>query len=154
MKKTPVLILRMNNMKIKIQRIALKETYTIGKLLIDGNYFCDTLEDKVRDLNKDGDLDDAGEGKIYGETAIPYGTYKMVLGYSPKFKRVLPRILGVKHFEGILIHPGNTAKDSHGCILVGVNNAVGRVNNSRLTFDKLYKILEESKQKEFTIEIT
>lgn len=140
-------------MKLKLQRIALKETYTIGKLYIDGEYFCDTLEDKVRDLNKDGDLEDPGEGKIYGETAIPYGTYKMVLGYSPKFKRFLPRIQGVKHFEGILIHPGNTAADSHGCILVGINNVVGRVNNSRATFDKLYEILEESKQKEFTIQI-
>lgn len=135
-----------------LRRIALKETYTIGKLYVDGVYFCDTLEDKVRDYNKDGDLLDKDEQKVYGETAIPYGMYKIILNYSPRFKKILPRLLDVRHFEGILIHPGNTAKDTHGCILVGKNNQVGRVNESKLTFDRLFAVLKQAT--EIFIEIT
>jgi hypothetical protein len=74
--------------------------------------FCDTIEDKVRDLNQDGDLLDEGEEKVFGETAIPYGKYAMELSMSPKFKRLLPMILDVKHFTGIRIHKGRTAKHS------------------------------------------
>lgn len=117
-------------MKITVQRRFRAETYTIGKMFIDGNYFCDTLEDKDRDINHDGDLNDAGEGKVYSETAIPYGRYKVILNMSPKFGRLLPRLLDVPHFDGILIHRGNTDKDSAGCILVGENKVVGRVINS------------------------
>ena len=140
-------------MKFTLKRIALRDTYTIGKLYIDGVYFCDTLEDKVRDYNKDGDLLDKGEIKIFGETAIPYGTYKMKLSYSPKFKRMLPRLFNVPHFEGILIHRGNMAKDSHGCILVGKNTEVGKVTSSTIWEKKLIEVIEESKLKEFEIEI-
>lgn len=135
-----------------LKRIALRETYTIGKLYVDGVYFCDTLEDKVRDYNKDGDLLDEDEQKVFGETAIPYGMYKVILNYSPRFKKILPRLLDVRHFEGILIHPGNTAKDTHGCILVGKNNQVGRVNESKVTFDRLFAVLKQAT--EIFIEIT
>ena len=135
-----------------LKRIALRETYTIGKLYVDGVYFCDTLEDKVRDYNKDGDLLDEYEQKVFGETAIPYGMYKVILNYSPRFKKILPRLLDVRHFEGILIHPGNTAKDTHGCILVGKNNQVGRVNESKVTFDRLFAVLKQAT--EIFIEIT
>lgn len=117
-------------MKLTIKRRFLGSKYTIGSMFIDGAYFCDTLEDVTRDLNKDGDLDDVGEGKIYGETSIPYGTYDVVVNVSPKFKRELPRLLNVKHFDGVLIHRGNTDKDTAGCILVGENKEVGRVINS------------------------
>lgn len=144
----------MNTFELKLKRVALKETYTIGKLYVDGVYFSDTMEDKVRDTNKDGDLEDAGETKIYGETAIPYGRYKVILNLSPRFRRILPRLMGVKHFDGILIHPGNTAKDTHGCILVGVNNQVGRVNNSKETFDRLFELLQQANEQGKTIYIT
>ena len=87
-------------MKLLLKRIALRDTYTIGKIYIDGEYFCDTLEDKVRDLNKNG-VFDGDEKKVYGETAIPYGTYKVILSYSPKFKRILPELLDVPCFTGI-----------------------------------------------------
>ncbi len=117
-------------MKLLLKRRFLGDAYTIGTLFIDEARFSDTLEDAVRDLNKDGDLNDAGEGKVYGETAIPYGTYDVVVNRSPKFGRDLPRLLNVPHFEGILIHRGNTAKDSAGCILVGENKAKGKVLNS------------------------
>ena len=131
-------------MKIEVKRTALKDTYTIGKMSIDGVYVADTLEDKVRDLNKDGDLDDAGETKVYGETAIPYGTYKVVLSYSNRFKRVLPEILGVKGFEGIRIHSGSASKDTSGCILVGINSIKGGLTNSKMMYNKLFAILNKA----------
>lgn len=117
-------------MKIEVKRRYLGSEYTIGSMYINGEYFCDTLEDKVRDLNKDGDLNDKGEGKVYAQTAIPYGEYEIVVKHSPKFDRILPRLLNVPHFEGILIHRGNTAKDSAGCILIGENRIKGKVVNS------------------------
>lgn len=135
-------------MKLRLKRIFLGEEYTIGKLYIDEKYFCDTLEDTVRDLNKDGDLNDIGEKKIYGKTAIPYGEYKLVYSWSPRFKRNLPRLLNVKHFEGILIHSGNTHKDTEGCILVGENKVKGQVINSRIVLEKLVSRLRKETKKE------
>jgi hypothetical protein len=88
-------------MNLLLKRTALRDTYTIGKLYVDGQYWCDTLEDRVRDLTR--------EKKVPGETAIPAGTYDVVVNVSPKFKRLLPRLLRVPHFEGILIHRGNYA---------------------------------------------
>lgn len=133
-------------MKLLLKRIALRETYTIGKLYVDNHLFCDTCEDKVRDIER--------EGKVYGKTAIPYGTYKVTLKVqSPKFsqrasydwcKGYLPRLLNVPHFDGILIHAGNTAEDSAGCILVGENKVVGKVINSMATLKRLYGILKEA----------
>ena len=117
-------------MKLLLHRRYLGADYTIGSLSINGVYLCDTIEDKVRDTNKDGDLLDEGEQKVFGETAIPYGTYEIELSVSPKFKRLLPLVLDVKHFTGIRIHRGNTAKDSHGCILPGENKIKGKVINS------------------------
>lgn len=100
-----------------------RDTYTtkttIGKLYVNDLFICDTLEDVCRDLNKDGDLSDSGESKIYGETAIPSGIYKMIINMSPRFKKLLPRLQGVIGYDGVLIHSGNSAKDSSGCILVG-----------------------------------
>lgn len=117
-------------MKLRLKRRYLGEEYTIGSLFINEEYFCDTMEDRVRDYNKDGDLLDAGETKVFGETAIPYGLYKVRLTMSPKFKRLLPLLLHVPHFEGIRIHRGNTAGDSHGCILPGENKQKGKVLHS------------------------
>lgn len=144
-------------MELLLKRIALKDTYTIGKLYVNGIYFCDTIEDKVRDLNKDGDLNDVGEGKIPSLTAIPYGKYEITLKVqSPKYslktnynwcKGYLPRLINVPHFEGILIHAGNTAKDSAGCILIGENKVKGKVINSMVTLKKLYPILKEASDK-------
>ena len=128
-------------MKLLLKRIALRDTYTIGKIYIVGEYFCDTLEDKVRDLNKNG-VFDGDEKKVYGETAIPYGTYKVILSYSPKFKRILPELLDVPCFTGIRIHRGNTEKDTAGCLLVGENKVRGKVLNSTYWEKKLIEKLE------------
>ena len=134
-------------MKLKVERLWPKQSYTVGRLYVNGEFFCNTLEDVVRDLPK--------EQKVYGQTAIPPGTYKVVYNYSPKFKRHLPRLLDVPYFEGILIHSGNTAADSAGCILVGSNSAVGRLSNSRATSDRLNALIEEAQDKgeDITIEI-
>lgn len=137
-------------MKLLLKRIALLPNYTIGKLYIDDKYYCDTLEDTVRDLNKNGTFDN-GESKIYSKTAIPYGTYHIVVNHSPKFKRLLPRLLDVPQFDGILIHRGNTPADTAGCILVGENREKGKVLNSTPYEIKLVELLKN--EKNITIEI-
>lgn len=139
-------------MKLVLERRFLGESYTIGSLSIDGKKFCDTLEDRVRDLNKSG-VFDGDEKKVYGETAIPYGTYDVVVDYSPKFKRELPRLQNVRHFEGILIHRGNTAEDSAGCILVGENKVKGKVINSTPYEKELVRILKEAQDRKEPITI-
>lgn len=141
-------------MKLKLERKYLGNSYTIGKLYIDGKYFSDTLEDKNRDINKNGVFDN-GESKTYGETCIPYGTYKVILNHSPKFKRELPRLLDVPHFDGILIHRGNTPEDTLGCILVGENKVKGKVINSTQYEVKLVSLMKEAinRGEQITIEI-
>lgn len=134
-------------MKLRVERLWKKPAYTVGRLFVDGKFFCNTLEDTVRDLSN--------EKKVYGKTAIPYGEYKVVYNWSPKFGRNLPRLLNVPTFEGILIHPGNTADDSAGCILVGRNTEVGRLTESRYTSDKLNVLIEDAQRRgeSITIEI-
>lgn len=116
-------------MKMLLKRRFLGDNYTIGTLFINGERFCDTLEDKNRDVNRNGKFD-GKEKKVQGETCIPFGTYKVTLNLSPRFKRPLPRLLDVPNFEGVLIHRGNTVKDTQGCILVGENKVKGKVINS------------------------
>lgn len=134
-------------MKLKVKRRFLKSGYTIGRMEVDGNYFCDTLEDRVRDLSR--------EKKIPGETAIPAGIYDVVVNISPRFKRKLPRLLNVPGFEGILIHRGNTPEDTAGCILVGENKVKGRVINSTPYELRLTEMIEraQSAGESITIEI-
>jgi len=152
-------------MKLTLNRIYKGETYTIGRLYIDGEYFCDTIEDTDRGLNDNMLVEEIKKIKKAGVTAIPTGIYKIVMNViSPKYSQVkyqkqygyingkLPRLVNVKGYDGILIHIGNTAKDTDGCILVGENKVKGQVINSTDTFKRLYKKLEEAKD-EITIEI-
>ena len=118
-------------MKLLVKRTFLGKNYTIGALYIDGKYFCDTLEDRVVDIDKSGQFE-GDEKKELGKSAIPYGEYKVLVNRSPKFKRELPRLVDVPHFEGILIHRGNSAADTSGCILVGENSVKGRLYNSSI----------------------
>ena len=134
-------------MDLKLNRIFFHKNYTIGKLYVNGQYFCDTLEDTNRDFNRDGDLLDEGEAKVYAETAIPFGAYKVEVTMSPRFKRYLPLLLDVPHFTGIRIHAGNSAGDSSGCILVGLNKVKGGLVRSREYEDKLVNLLLESQKK-------
>lgn len=132
-------------MKLLLERKYLLPTYTIGKLSIDGIYFCDVLEDTVR----------VPFIKIPKETAIPYGTYIVTITYSNKFQREMPLLNNVPQYQGIRIHSGNTEVDTEGCLLVGINTIKGTVTNSRTTFAKLYPILKETvdKGEEIIIEI-
>lgn len=141
-------------MELRLERLWPKAEYTVGRLYIDGELFCNTLEDKVADVNRNGELDGM-ERKVPGKTAIPYGTYKIFYGWSPRFGRNLPRLLNVTAFDGILIHPGNTAEDSAGCILVGRNTEVGRLTQSRLYSDELNKRIDIAQRRgePITIEI-
>ena len=118
-------------MNITVKRIFKGPDYTIGKLYIDGKYFCDTLEDTVR----------APGVKIPGKTAIPAGKYKIKLTESLRFKKLMPRLENVPGFTGVLIHSGNTAEDTEGCILVGRNRVKGKVLDSRETFARLFRLL-------------
>jgi hypothetical protein len=136
-------------MELKLKRDLLNDSYTLGKLSIDGKDFCFTVEDKVRDINNDGDLDDKGETKVYGETAIPKGKYKVILSMSNRFKVLMPEILNVKGFEGIRIHAGNTSIDTHGCIIIGTVRTPNGVGLSRDCFKRLMLRLKE--QKEITL---
>lgn len=122
-------------MEITLNRTYKSPDYTIGKMYLNGKYFCDTLEDPVRHIAPDG------SGKIKNETAIPAGRYKVVVDESPRFKRALPRLVAVPYFEGIRIHAGNTTADTSGCILVGENKEKGKVLNSRATETRLTGIL-------------
>lgn len=139
-------------MEIKLVRIAFKETYTIGKLYVDGKYFCDTIEDKDRGLDNSMTSNEILKRKVKGQTAIPTGHYVINITYSPKYKRMMPLLLNVKGFSGIRIHSGNTAKDTEGCLIVGKNKQVGKVLESRDTYQRLFKMMQG--QKEITIDIT
>lgn len=110
-------------MQINVRRTFKGPKYTIGKLYIDGHYLCDTLEDTVRPAGT----------KIAGKTAIPAGTYRVKKTMSPRFKKILPEIMNVRGFTGVRIHAGNTAADTDGCLLLGLNKAKGQVLDSQTT---------------------
>lgn len=141
-------------MKILVKRVARRDTYTIGKMYLNGKYFCDTLEDKDRGLKQSDGVAIIRTLKKPGTTAIPAGNYKVIVNMSPKFKRILPRLLNVPGFDGILIHRGNSDKDSSGCILVGENKVVGKVINSTGYELKLVKLLSEIQARKEPIDIT
>lgn len=153
-------------MRLTVQRKWKKETYTIGRLLLDGEVFCNTLEDRDRGLRSDMGADLISACKVYGETAIPAGTYRVLMNVvSPKYSQVtwyrnlcggkMPRLENVPCYTGVLIHPGNSPLDTLGCILVGRNTVKGRLTSSRDTFAALYKKMREAADRgeEITIEI-
>lgn len=139
-------------MEIKLVRIAFKETYTIGKLYVDGKYFCDVLEDVDRGLDSSMNESEILKKKVKGQTAIPTGHYVINITYSPKYKRMMPLLLDVKGFSGIRIHSGNTSKDTEGCLIVGKNKKVGMVLESRDTYKRLFEMMQG--EKNITIDIT
>lgn len=134
-------------MRITLVRIANRPTYCIGKLYIDGVYQCDVIEDTDRGLDDKMKESEILNKKIKGQTAIPTGVYPVVITYSPKYKKPMPLIDKVKGYSGIRIHSGNTAKDTEGCLIVGKNKEVGKVLESRKTYNALFKILTETKER-------
>ena len=150
-------------MEILVERKWKKPNYTVGNLYINGKWIANTLEDTDRGLKDSMSIGQIKSLKKPHITAIPTGVYEVNLNtVSPKFgsrsfykevcKGKVPRLLNVKGFDGILIHAGNKAEDTDGCILVGQNKVVGQVINSQATFRELYKILSNSKDK-ITIKI-
>ncbi len=143
-------------MKITVNRIFKGSTYTIGKLYIDGVYECDVIEDVVREMpatcpNTPRGIACTCKEKVYAETAIPAGTYRVTMEYSPRFKRKLPYLHNVQHFIGILIHSGNDQGHSAGCIIVGRNKVKGKVLESKATLDALLSRI--GNEKSITIKI-
>lgn len=133
-------------MELKLNRIFLGSSATIGELLVNDKYLCDTLEDRVRP---------EGE-KVYGKTAIPEGTYEVKLTYSPRFKKILPEILNVPNFSGIRIHSLNKAEESEGCIGVGEwsGKDTNWISNSRIAFNELMSLLQKAANNKEKITIT
>jgi hypothetical protein len=121
-------------MEIELVRAVCGAVCTIGKLYANEVEKCYTLEDIVR---PDGE-------KVYGETAIPYGRYRIVVTFSNRFQRDLPLLLNVPNFEGIRIHPGNTAADTHGCILVGMERHGDTITRSAVAFAGLFADIQDA----------
>ena len=143
-------------MELKQLRKFKGSEYTISDFYVDGVKLCNICEDPVRvlvDKNKDGDFDDPGEGKVYANTAIPAGRYEVVITYSNRFKKHLPLLLNVPGYSGIRIHPGNSAVDTAGCLLPGINDIKGRVSQSSkyftLIFDKISNAINVKHEKVF-----
>lgn len=127
-------------MKIDVKRFEFGDKYTIGKMSIDGIFFCYTLEDKVRDK------------KVDGNTAIPEGTYNVIIDKSIRFGKDMPHILNVPGFEGVRIHSGNTDSDTEGCVLVGLDWVKGNfISRSKEAFNAFLPKLKEAKQATITI---
>ena len=123
-------------MKLQLVRDTLTNESTIGKLYINDVFHCFTLEDKVRDE------------KIKNITAIPYGTYEVIINFSNRFKEQMPLLLNVPNYEGVRIHEGNYAKDTEGCVLVGSTKSVNMIGNSRVQFKKLMTELRKATKNE------
>lgn len=139
-------------MRIRIDRAWCKSSYTISRVFIngvrfgDGRKWCSMLEDKDRGLTQSMTVEEIKKRKVYGQTAIPRGTYEVRITYSPKFRRMLPLLIDVKGFSGIRIHPGNSANDSEGCPLPGVNDIVGHVTSSTYWFNLLFARIQEAEK--------
>lgn len=127
-------------MLITVKRLYKADTCIIGELLVDGIFECFTLEDPEREV------------KIKGETAIPKGTYKVIINESNRFKRQLPLLLNVPNFEGVRIHSGNTNHDTEGCILVGQSRNKNYIGQSRKAFAKLFKKMQKADNITITIQ--
>lgn len=134
-------------MRLTLIRIANRPTYCIGKLYIDGIYQCDVLEDTDRGLDDKMSEAEILKKKVKGQTAIPSGVYPVYITWSPKYKKPMPLIENVKGYSGIRIHSGNSAKDTEGCLLVGKNKEVGKVLESRKTYNELFNILNKTDEK-------
>ena len=136
-------------MKLTVKRFEYGTDYTVGRLYIDDVYYCFTLEDKVRQV----DDRPVSEWKVQGHTAIPRGTYDVSINYSEHFGRDMPLLNGVEDYEGVRIHPGNTDKDTEGCILLGqLWNGTDYIGNSKLAFDPFFEKLQADGSATITVE--
>lgn len=126
-------------MILKVERKTFTRLSTIGTLSIDGRIECFTLEDFDRGLTSDMSNEQIVKGKVYGKTCIPYGTYEVAVTFSNHFGQFLPLLMNVPGFGGIRIHPGNTDRDTQGCLLLGTDKTKDRVINSRAAFGRVFE---------------
>ena len=122
-------------MKIDVIRKNLNDDCTIGEMLVNGNHECYTLEPTVRPV---------GAEKVFGKTAIPYGTYRVITSFSGHFQRDMPLLVGVPNFDEVRIHPGNTAANTEGCCLVGESESAESIGQSVLAFDALWPKIRDA----------
>lgn len=145
----------MNPLDILVRRVACLPNYTIGHMYVDGKFICDTLEDTDRGLTQNMSLASIIKLKKAGITAIPRGRYRVDMRtVSPKYSTrpkwvkycgaIMPRILNVPGYSGVLIHTGNSPSQTEGCLLVGENKVKGGLIRSTEAFEKLYPILREA----------
>lgn len=135
-------------MELLLIRKIFSDNSTIGELSHNGQRICWVLEDKDRGLDQSMSVEEIKEKKIYGRTAIPTGSYEIIISYSNRFKKPLPLLLNVKGFEGIRIHSGNVAADTDGCLLPGTDYSGDKVENSRVAFLALATEIELAMQSE------
>jgi len=131
-------------MELSVVRFMCGAECTLGQLLVNGEHECWTLEDVVRPNGE----------KVFGETAIPYGRYRVVVTHSSRFQRDLPLVCDVPNFSGIRIHPGNLATQTEGCLLVGRGHTGNSVTESRLAFDALFPKIRDAIDKGEEVWIT
>ena len=154
-------------MQLTVKRSYRGSDYTVGHLYVDGKFFCDTMEDIDRGLNDRMPVTQIKSIKVKGKTCIPYGTYVVSMNtVSPKYsnyskypyalfvKGKMPRVMDVPGFEGVLIHPGTTANDTEGCLLVGENKVKGKLINSQATWKRLCSVLLKAYNNKESITIT
>lgn len=138
-------------MKMLLERLQLDADVTIGSLSVDGDFRCWTCEDAVREIKGKP----VADWKVPGETAIPYGTYAVQVTFSQRFQKLMPLLIAVPGFTGVRIHPGNTANDTEGCILVGRDRYAKSVGHSIMAFAPLFAELQHALQMGgVTLEIT
>lgn len=137
--------------KLKLVRDTFTDNTTIGKLYVNGEYFCETLEDKDRGLHQDLSVEENTRLKVYGETCIPYGKYKVIVTPSVRLKRTLPLLVNVEGFQGIRIHKGNSKKDTLGCVILGTTRGVDAVYQSTVQEERIVKLLKDEKEIEIEI---
>lgn len=140
-------------MKLELHRKYCKNGYSIGLLYIDGKFICNTLEDTDRSLTSKMSEKQIATVKVKGNTAIPTGTYQVIMSWSQRFKRQMPLLCDVKGFSGIRIHSGNIASDTEGCILCGMNTSVGRITDSKFWTEKVYNLINDAIRKKESISI-
>jgi hypothetical protein len=136
-------------MFIEVRRDPSADGSTLGRLFINDRFECFTLEDEVREISGRP----VADWKIPGKTAIPVGTYKLIVDFSNRFKCDMPHLLDVPGFDGIRIHSGNTDADTEGCILVGSAQGIGRVSGSKLAFGPLFDKIQAAIARNESIQI-
>lgn len=137
-------------MLIEVRRSPSTDGCTLGKMFVDGMFECFTLEDTVREVPGEP----VSAWKVQNQTAIPFGTYQVIVSHSAHFGKDLPLLVNVPGFDGVRIHSGNTAADTEGCILVGESEGASQIGASRAAFGILFPKIQAAIGRGETVQIT